>query len=166
MRTASSSPSKGMNDSTGSNISSVRPACRCGRRRGSSAARTSPWGGARAAPPAAARALSASAEAMRTLDPVALALGHERPHDRPGVERVAVGDGRRRGRRGVDGLGVAFPGHEDPGVGAAHLAGQVHAAAHQARYGGVEIGVVAHDGGRLAAELQRQPRGCARRTGP
>ena len=91
------------------------------------------------------------------LDPGPLALGDERAR-----RRSSGRTGRRRGCLGggagrLDRLVVAVAGHEDAGVGAAHLARQVHAAAHDAGDGDGEVGVVAHDGGGLAAELERHP---------
>ena len=91
------------------------------------------------------------------LDPLALTLGDQRPDDGGRIVRVADRDRVGRGRGEVDDLGVASRRNEHPGVGTAHLAGQVHDAGHDPGNDGVEVGVVEHDRGRLATELERHP---------
>ena len=89
------------------------------------------------------------------LDPLALALGDERPDLGGGVGGIADLHGADRGRERLVDLGLAAAGHEDAGLGEAGLAVVHDGAGEQHRDGLVEVGVVEHDGGRLAAELER-----------
>ena len=110
---------------------------------------------AAAPPPVTRRAPSCRPRRMCSRTRLALGGRDERAHLRGGVERVAE-DVRLRDR-GRDRLGFGEPLARDhqPGEGDAGLAAVEHAARHARRDGQLEVGVVEHDAGRLAAELER-----------
>jgi len=85
--------------------------------------------------------------------PVPLALRHQRAHEVAGVGRVAVADPGEAGRRLVDGLVVARPGHQQPRRHGAALAA-VEAHGRRRRDHGRQVGVVEHEVDRLAAQLE------------
>ena len=86
-------------------------------------------------------------------DAVALLGRDHRAHDHVGSLRVAVGHGGEHALEHLDALLVARAGQQHPGLDGAALAG-VEAGAHAHQRGEAEVGVVEHDRGRLAAELE------------
>ncbi len=158
MRTASSTSSYGITDSTGPKISSWAIRIRL-----STSAKTvgrtyqpgrGPSGGRAADDDAGALVL---AERDVLLDPLLLALGDQRADLGGGVGGVA--DRHRAHRLGqrVDDPVVAAAAGEDAGLGDARLAVVHERGEPQARHRGVEVGVVEHDRGRLAAQLEADP---------
>src|SRR5580692_8526865 len=84
-------------------------------------------------------------------------LGRQRPHLAARGERVAHPDLAERARQGLKQRVVPGPGDHDPGERGADLAGQEALGLGQGARGGLDVGVVEDDGGRLAAQLQRAP---------
>ena len=90
-----------------------------------------------------------------TLDAVALTLHGERTHLRLLVELVADAHlGEVLGQR-LDHLVVTLAGDDDAGERRAHLPGHDALGAGDRRRDGGDVGVVEHDRGRLAPELER-----------
>src|ERR1700679_3370762 len=93
----------------------------------------------------------------QAVDLVPLPRADQRAHVVTWVGRVAVRDRAEHGRDLGDDLVMARPGHHHPGRDRAPLAG-VRAGRERAHHGGLgEVGVVQHDQGGLAAELEEDP---------